>query len=394
MAIRLQDFINVHITRDTVISTGRNKTVAFLSSNVRPDANKPDALIYTSITEVANAKAVGTGTLLYPITGDVYKACKVFFDCGGRSILLVQVAVNLNDETTSPNIYIDAIKALPLEVVAFSVQRGTSVTVGGVTTYNGGLLDSDRINIISYLDDIEQNEGTSYRKLISLDITDLADVALQGASVNVMYKLVTAHDYSCMAILSHLSRIDLNNTASITDYCFTEERLLAPVNNTVSLVWATVGQKANVVLDIFKGVPTNFGGNTGGGTDLVEEYMSIFISQDILLTEVDLLRAKLRTDNAITRVHSALIRVLEVYYNAGFLVQSLYTGEDIIVNKNGVNYKVLAKNSMLTGGYIINILPITSRNEAEIANKSLPDVHLIFNTVKGIRHINNVGKII
>jgi hypothetical protein len=395
MAIRLQDFINVHITRDTVISTGRNKTVAYISSNVRPDDNKGDSLVYTSITEILNAGEVGNPTnKLYPTTSDVYKACEVFFNNGGKSILLVRAEVNLLDASTSLGIYRDVIDNLPLEVVAFSVQRGTITTVGENTTYDGGLLESDRAGLIAHLDNIEVSEGTAFRKMIALDVILLADIAVFGESVNAVYKYTTSYNYSCMAILSHLSKIDLNNPASISDYCFTEEATLTPVTNSTGLNWSVVGQNANVVLDIFKGVPTNFGGNTGGGTDIVEEYMTIFISQDVLLAEIELLKTKLKAENAVTRVHSALIRVLEVYYNVGFLVQSVYTGEDIAVNKNGINYTIISKGNMMTGGYVIVILPVTSRNTAEIASKSLPDVHLVFNTSKGIRYINNIGKII
>lgn len=401
--IRLQDFINVNITRDTVISTGRNKTVAYISSNVQPDENKPDGLIYTSITEILAAAEVDNPTnLLYTTDSDVYKACEVFFNNGGRSIMLVNAPVDLNDSSRSLGIYRDTINALPLEVVAFAVQQGTVSTVGEITTYNGGLLDSDRAGLISYLDDIEENEGTAYRKLLALNILDVSlvdssDTAPENAlaeSTNVIYKYTNSYDYSALAVLAHLSKIDLNNPNSISDYCFTEEATLTPVTNSAALNWNDLGHKLNMTLDIFKGVPTNFGGNTGGGTDLVEEYMTIFIAQDVLLAEVDLLKSKLRTNNAITKVNSALIRILETYYDAGFLVQEVYTGEDITAIKNGVNYTLLSKNSMITGGYIISILPMSSRSTAEIASKQLPDVHIIFNTSKGIRYIKNVGNIL
>ena len=395
MAIKLQDFINVHITRDTVISTGRNKTVAFISSNVRPDANKEDSLVYTSITEILNASEVGNpANKLYPTSSDVYKACEVFFNNGGRSILLVRAEVDLLDSSTSLGIYKDTIDSLPLEVVAFSVQRGTIITVGEVTTYNGGLLDTDRAGLIAHLDNLELVEGTSFRKMITLDILLLTDVQTYGESTNTVYKYVTEHDYSCMAVLSHLSKITLDKPATISDYCFTEEITLTPVDNSVGLNWQDISLRLNLVLDIFKGIPTNFGGNTGGGTDIVEEYMSIFISQDVLLAEVELLKTKLKPSTAITAVHSALIGVLEPYFSAGFLVETIYEGEDITVNKEGINYSIISSGSIVTGGYVIAILPIASRTATEIANKNLPDVHLILNTAKGIRYINNIGKIV
>ena len=407
MAIKLTDFITTNITRDTVISSGRNKTVAYLSDTVKEDGNKVGSpLVYTSLMEVSNAVSTLSSAKLYPTTSDVYKACKVFFDCGGRSILLVQVPVDIGAPEDSVNLYLDKVKSLPLEVIAFTTKIGTDVNhpEGTTTDYNGGLLFEHRKNIIDYLDRLEVDEGTSYRKLFALDIIDIGDVVLQGSSVNVMYKLVekvsngTVMDeryfYSCMSILAHLSRIDLNKPATISDYCFTEEKLILPVTNETSFNWQDLGGVANVVLDIFGGVPTNFGGNTGGGTDLVEEYMTIFIAQDVLFTELNLLKLKLKSGNAIARVDSALVRTLEVYYQAGFLVQTIYSGEDIIINKNGVNYTVLSKGSVITGGYVINILPINSRTQTEVNNRNLPDVHLIFNTAKGIRKINNVGKIV
>lgn len=400
MAVQLTDFVKVQITRDPVINTGKSKTVAYLSNIVKPDVNKKGKdLVYYTLAEIENAKDEDKVDL-YGKNTDVYKACKVFFECGGKSILLVPVQISLTASTDSRAKYIDAINGLPMDVLAFTTKIGT--TTGDNENYNGGLLNVDRSHIIKELDRIEREEGTAFRKLLALDIPLKSDVETQGASINVMYKYVKsdmgkideAYEYSCMSILAYLSRIDLDNPATIADYCFTRETAVPVVDNTEDLEWSEIGKTMNVVLDIFGGIATNFGGNTGGGTDLVEEYMLITIAQDILRTELQLLTTKLKFENASTKVHSALIRTLDLYSNIGFLTQGNYLGEDIIVNKNGVNYLVVSKGEIITGGYLINILPMSSRTPTEIANKSLPEVHFVFNTSKGIRHINNIGRMV
>lgn len=122
--------------------------------------------------------------------------------------------------------------------------------------------------------------------------------------------------------------------------------------------------------------------------------MLITIAQDILRTELNLLTSKIKGVDAVASVNSALIRTLELYTTLGFLTTGVYNGEDIVVNKNGVNIKVIGKGQIIKGGYFINILPMNSRTVTEVANRNLPDVHFIFNTAKGIRYINNVGRLV
>ena len=118
------------------------------------------------------------------------------------------------------------------------------------------------------------------------------------------------------------------------------------------------------------------------------------IAQEISKVQLQLLQSKLTSADAITKVHSGLISVLEEYYNAGFLVETIYQGETISSVKNGENYTILTKGEVITGGYHVVILPLNSRTEAEVNNHKLSDVHVILSTEKGIRYIQTTGKVI
>lgn len=248
MAVKLTDFVNIHITREEVISNGKNKAVAYLSDIVKPDKNNPDNL-YFSLKQILEAEELETTNKLYGVNTDVYKACKVFFDHGGKAIKLINVNIPNKQQSESINAYKTAVRNLPLDIIAFAPKYGTVVTGGTeenpTSIYNGGLLPADQHHIVEELEKIEMENGTAFRKMVAFDTTLLSAPEGHNNSNNAMYKYVEStsgvakEEYinSCMGILAHLSRIDLNNPATISDYCFTKELGIPVVANTEELTW-------------------------------------------------------------------------------------------------------------------------------------------------------------
>lgn len=382
MAVKLNNFVNVHITKDTPTSSRMSRVVAYISDGVsaNPDITSQDN-IYYSLAQVLDARGSAEGETFYKEGSDVYKACQVFFSCGGQCIKLIHTGAG--DAS-----YEEAVKNLPLNIIAF----GCAKFVQGDT--NKGLSESGRKTIINYLDTLESLDGTACRKLFVTNIDSVDDLSSLGASNNLICKYATTGDgYDFMSVLAYLSKVDVEYPETLADYCFTKETSL-PTQTFNDPDWKDFGNKLNVVLDIFGGTPINFGGNTAAGTDLIEEYVVIMIAQEIAQVQLQLLQTKLTSIDAITKVHSGLISVLEEYYNAGFLVESIYQGETISRVKNEENYTILNKDEVITGGYHIVILPLNSRTVEEVNAHKLSEVHVILSTNKGIRYINTEGKVV
>ena len=123
---------------------------------------------------------------------------------------------------------------------------------------------------------------------------------------------------------------------------------------------------------------------------MIQEFESIYISQRLVNKELALLKGKLDLSNSKSIIHSAIIDVMETYFNIGYLVQTQYTGSTIYKNVGGRNICMLSKGEVLTGGYKINILPIVAGSDIH----NFPEIEIIINTNKGIRFIKTTGLVL
>ena len=132
--------------------------MAYISNSVGNDKDNPYG-IYYSLTQVAEASETGTNKL-YLEDSDVYKACKVFFDCGGQCIKLIKAEATGASQSLDDAAYKTVVEKLPIEIIAFACKKHENLE----GTSNKGLSKDGRSALVTYLDGLEALDWTSVTK--------------------------------------------------------------------------------------------------------------------------------------------------------------------------------------------------------------------------------------
>lgn len=387
--IKSSDFINIDISTTSITSSEKNKVVVYLTGGASD-------YTYTFSNSASVNKADSKGSILPD--GNAKEFCKQFFNCGGQTIKVIVVGTGGSSASTTNmksnnELFLKAIEDLSLEEVAFVVEESQNYSSSADTydgQYNMGVVDESVTGLyylINKLDSLE-NKGSAYRKLLVKQITSVGSATLSDK--NVVYKLTTsAKDLA--SVLAYLSKVSLEDEDSFKDYCFTKENTCSDMKQLLSdYSWSDIKDKINVSTSVISTDIINLGGNTSAGTDLIQEFVVIYLSQEILKAEWALLKTKITTLDAPHLVYTTILNILENYYDVNYLIPVTYTGNTIYKHINNENIEILAKNEVITGGYKIVLLPKTSTSDIH----KLQDVMIVLNTAKGIRYIDNVGLIL
>ena len=406
--IKLKDFVDVNLTSVAPSSNEENKTVVYIYGGS------------TLVDEYLNpANYEGKLSQFDATTKDFINQ---FFTLGGASLRVICVATQ-NAQTTSTILanntkFVNQVKALEMSEVAIVLRQAlegnqsedpesesydsTGYHYETYETSGTSGLDTLLASIKAVVDD----QGTAYRKLIvryyapENGSTYLTQEIIGGTvdqkvyaglkkDINLIWKLCF-NEKDLASVLAYLSKVTLVNPDSLRDYNCTEELTCEDMKDAfINVEWSDVKNMVNTDISL-EGTVINIGGNTSAGYDLIQEFESVYISQSIVAREIDLLKSKITLANAITTIHSALINVLETYYDIGYLIQTQYDGSDIYRNIGGRNICILARGEVVTGGYKIIILPRVAGSDIH----TFPEIEIILNTNKGIRFIKTTGLVL
>lgn len=406
--IKLKDFVDVNLMSVAPSSNEENKTVVYIYGGS------------TLVDEYLNPANYEGKLSQFDNTAKDF--INQFFALGGASLRVICV-VTQNAQTTSTisannTKFVNQVKALEMSEVAIVLRQALEgnqsedpetesydSTGYHYETYETGVasgLDTLLASIKAVVDD----QGTAYRKLIvryyapedgSAYITqeiiggtvDQKVYTGLKKDINLIWKLCF-NEKDLASVLAYLSKVTLINPDSLRDYNCTEELTCEDMKDAfINVEWADVKNIVNTDISLEDTV-INIGGNTSAGYDLIQEFESVYISQSIVAREINLLKSKINLSNATTTIHSALIDVLETYYDIGYLIQTQYDGPNIYRNIGGKNICILAKGEVVTGGYKIIILPRVAGSDIH----TFPEIEIILNTNKGIRFIKTTGLVL
>ncbi len=411
--IKLKDFVDVNLTSLRPTSNEANKTVVYIYSDKTADANSWSL-------NASNYKAVLTA-----LDTKAQDFVKQFFALEGASLKVIRLKttsatsydiVNQNNEA-----YLEAVKGLKMQEVALVLREASTgeVTTGEYYsdgyhyesfTTSAGDVDGFEVLLASIKEEVT-DKGTAYRKLITRgfyvaegsyytkdQFIDSNDNWILTQNENLIWKL--AQDEKDLAsVLAYLSKVSIDNPDTLRDYSFTEEPTCTDMKSALNgadgtenaITWSDIKDYINVDIDLQEdGTIVNLGGNTSDGFDIIQEFESIYISQRLVNKELALLRSKINLSEAKSVIHSAIIDVMETYYNIGYLIQTQYTGQNIYRNINGTNICILAKGEVITAGYKVIILPKKIGSDIH----EFPEIELVISTNKGIRYIKTTGVVL
>ena len=402
--IKLKDFVDVNLTSVKPSSNERNKTVVYIYGN--------KSLTKAVEDEVLNASNYKVKRTVFDSPAQLF--INRFFDLGGASLRVICLktteASSLDTVVTNNNAFITQIGKLDIDQVAFVLREAQpgNISSGGTEYDSTGYhyeaftpTSGTEVNgfavLLESIKALSDENGTAFRKLLTRGhypnaVYTLDEITALTRDENLIWKLCSS-ETDLASVLAYLSKVTLDDPNTLNDYSFTEEPSCADMSNALNsddIVWASIKDFINVDVDLQKnGTIINLGGNTSAGFDLVQEFESIYISQRIVNKELELLRNKINLLNAKSLIHSAIIDVMEIYYNIGYLVQTRYTGPNIYKRVADKNILILAKGEVITGGYKVSILPKVTEDL-----RAFPEVEIIINTNKGIRFIKTTGVVL
>ena len=195
-----------------------------------------------------------------------------------------------------------------------------------------------------------------------------------------------------MTVAAYLSKMKVYD--KVADYDFTEEfgvqedlsnLLDDPINDDP----VVINFSGNLEMQVGTNKYLNVGGNTLAGTPLVEQFVTIVLTQTLTDKVFDVLSTKLVGQRGLAAIRTAISAELDRYVNSGFLTtDKVWTSDDLIIDNPlnpGHPETIITKNTPLASGYYIHLFKLSLDRQAAYAFILLP-------TVKGIRYIKIDGR--
>ena len=213
-----------------------------------------------------------------------------------------------------------------------------------------------------------------------------------------------------MTILAYFSNINVYR-GTIQDYNFTPETVsmfTATLNDGISttgvLTSATVEDDTlynNLVSNNINcdGIVSSYGvlelcANKTDGTDLMNDFVRIVLTQTVSQRIMGVLRNKLRyTQVGISVISGTITDELQRYKSYGYLTTDKVWDKASLYDESQ-EYLIVAEDTPLTQGYIFKILPFSSLSATEKANHKLPTIYLVIADSYSIRQIEIVGTVL
>lgn len=369
MDINIKRFVDIDIQyhEPSSISSIRD-TVALLTSEGTVNTSK----VFSSLAEF---KADST----YNAYATTAKYAEMFFNNGG-------IKLHVYCGITSASAIQTAIKALPNSeiVVAYTGSFDDIKEAASAQTAAEGTTGS-----ISAVYGINQ-------KIIVARTTKENISSMSG--INNFAVKVSAIEGAEMTIAAYLTKIQIYGTDSVHDYAFTIENFtadqLASIVNDDALLGKVLDNNMNIDMEL-AGAIRNLGGNLTNGNDLVNQYVLIVLHQTVTDRLLSLLTQKIKGNAGVSAIYTTIAGELGKYVTNGYLTtDKVWTDETKTINYNNRNYVLIKKNTPLTLGYYITILPLSSLTDEDKAKRKCPPIYIFLADSYGIRNITVNGEVI
>jgi len=363
--IDLRQFVDINIIAREVSSIDniRDTMVLYTEEEKATETALPE--YFSSMSNVSTYFASTTNT---------YKYLKVFFDNGGLKVKVI-------DNTSISNLTTTSLKELDNKYICIAyapVIEGTT-TVASTYTALKALAASMASDSSVY--------GINEKIILSRAEEDNSDT-----TKNFVVKYSTQIGAE-MSIAAYLTKINVYKINSVFDYAFTEE-VVTSQDITDETFKSLMSHNFNVDLNLANAI-RNCGGNCKNGQDLVNTYVKIILHQTLTDQLVNLLSQKIKGTTGISKIYSTMSQELEQYLNCGYLTtDKIWTDDDYVITRNGVDYVIIEKGTPLVKGYMIKILPMSSLTNQEKTEHSAPPIYVIIADQYGIRKITINGEVI
>ena len=353
--IDLRKFVDINIQKhvDAVIKGTRDTTVLFTSYGAKGTVN------VVSNIEAVNALYKGKAS-----TDNLIAYATIYFNHSGCKLAIYEgyATVTKDDLTNLPDEYIcvASVDSTYSQLEELANQMNDDSTIYGV-----------------------KEKIIFARNAVITDATSVKNFA-------VKYSEVTGAE---MTMAAYLSKIDTHAVDTVYDYAFTQEKIAA--SNIDNAQFDTL-MTNNYNVDVYLANATRVcGGNCKDGADLTNNFVRIVLHQTLTDTLIQLLTTKLKSNDGLGKIYTAIAREMSYYLNCGYLTtDKIWTDDTLTIVRNDRAYTIIEQGTALINGYTVTILPMSSLTDDEKAQHKAPLIYLIIADQYGIRKITINGEVI
>lgn len=361
----IKRFVDVNIVKHVSgARVGTRKTVVLFTSAGSSGTTR----LITSKAEATTHYSTDSDTLAY---------LNVFFNCGGSSCKVIE-------DNGIASISADDILALDDEEIIVAVVSPTSDLSAAYSRIKG---------IRETLNATSSVYGANQKILLARTATYTDDDSIPFLAVKVTDStdIVGAE----MSIAAYLSQIDVYGNSTVSDYMFTPEPLREYTGMTDSIYEEIIDNNMNVT-SYLANIERNLGGNLKDGDNLVNAYVLIILHQTLTEAVLDVLTQKVAGSTGMSKIYSAIVSELGSYLQNGYLsTDKVWRDNDLVVtSSSGNQYTVIEKNTAISKGYHVSVLPFDALTEQEIAQHKAPPIYVIIADQYGIRAVTINGEVL
>ena len=203
-----------------------------------------------------------------------------------------------------------------------------------------------------------------------------------------------------LAIGAFYTTIDLGAENSISDYCYTNEKLSEKSYMLDYIAYGSgdVLKEAMNYINFTARIANkivNFGGNLTNGFPITGDFGGLACENDVIYSVLnDMLNKQYLTEQGITAVINTINNQLFKYVRNGYINSgTMYEGETKKIIYNGHNLTVITKNKSLPDGFYVFATPVAYLSIEDRNAGKFPPIYVIIQTLKGARFIDITGEI-
>ena len=255
-------------------------------------------------------------------------------------------------------------------------------------------------NELSFILGYSQNKQSPYKLRIAFTTDELSTHLQLRDSHAVKYSTETPSSSNtnivdnALTIGAYISRIDLNASNSFRDYIYTPEHIKAESLDAMTL--SQLEQNNYNFVSRIGNKTLNFGGDLMTGDNIITDFGTLAIENDLTYALLDAVSDKqYMNDAGINTIVSTMENRITRYTKNGFLeVNSIYSGNDIVITYNNRDFSVIKNGTPLVKGFKIFTIPVRYITLADRNDRRLPPIYVVLNTLSGVRTLEVVGSVV
>lgn len=364
MSVKLTNFVKINIRNHKLIGSISTRDTAAVIRYMAGATNE-DVIL----TDASSNTFVG-----------IQDFVDKFFDHGGKK---------LHVYTAGSTDFSSVLDSIPTEEIAVAM-------INDATEGNVPLDEATFRGIAEGYNTSKEDEGID-RKLFVVELESYNGFVNDPTYAN---KAVSQENYIIKygaqgigaSILAYLTNINIDNANAAQDYCFTSEVYSGEgyVFDDNDVVEFAMENNINIDTHLAGSVKV-VNGNDTAGYSITNQYMLILVQQVLTNALIQVLTSKIKYNTyGLNAVMTRVIAELNRFVSNGYLsVDKVWNDGDLYYK----NYKIIGKNTPLTAGFQVTILPFDSLSPAELEAKQLPNIFVLLADSYFIRKIVIDGEV-